>query len=504
MQPLEGLGKDMHYSLRVLGRSPAFTCVAVLSLALGIGANSAIFSLLDAVLLKMLPVQHPEELAVLRVQTTRGAGYSFAYPIYRALRDENQTLTGLLAFCPVRLNASVNGQPEPVASAHLVTGNYFSVLGVSSAAGRVLTPEDDRVQGGHPVAVLSYGYWKRRFSSNPAVIGQNISLDGLPYTIIGVAAPQFFGTEVGSSPDFFLPMMMQAQVSPAEGPWLDSWYMPRVNLAGRLRPGVTMEQARANLDTLFHVHIGALPIGRTPKAAAWLGQTLHLEPGNRGLSELRRQFSQPLWILMTIVGIVLLIACANIANLLLARATVRQKEIAVRLSLGAKRGRLIRQLLTESLVLAVAGGLVGLLIAGPGSHLLLSLVGSGSGAPFLQLEMSPRLLLFTAGLSIATGILFGLIPAMRATKSDLTPALKELKSGLGHGKGATVLGRLLVAGQVAASLLLLIGAGLFVRSLEKLMSIDLGFTRENVLVMRLDPRGSDRKSVPLRSATRSY
>ena len=497
MPSIEGIGRDIRYGLRVLGRSPAFSCVAVLSLALGIGANTAIFSLLDAVLLRMLPVQHPEELVLLRVQTTRGAGYSYSYPVYRGMRDENQTLAGLVAFCPVRLNASVNGQPEPVASAHLVTGNYFPVLGVTAAAGRTLTPEDDRVQGGHPVTVLSYGYWKRRFSSSPAVIGQTINLDGLPFTIIGVAAPEFFGTEVGSAPDFFLPMMMQAQVSPAEGPWLDNWYMPRLNLIGRLKPGVTIEQARANLDTLFHAHISALPIGRTPKAAAWLGQTLHLEPGNRGLSELRRQFSQPLWILMSVVGLVLLIACANVANLLLARATVRQKEIAVRLSLGAKRGRLIRQLLTESLVLALAGGLLGLLVASRGSHFLLALLGSGAGSPAVPLEVSQRVLLFTAGLSIATGILFGLIPALRATKTDLTPALKEVSSGLGHRKGGTLLGKLLVAGQVAASLLLLIGAGLFVRSLEKLMTIDLGFTRESVLVMRLEPRGSDHKNVPL-------
>src|SRR5215475_12926738 len=484
--------QDLRYGARMLMKNPGLTSVAALTLALGIGANTAMFSLIDAVLLKSLPVRKPDELVLLSGE--------YSYHGLRILREYDQVSTGLAAFTDVRLGVSIAGQDEPTVLGHLVSGKYFSVLGVHSATGRLLGADDDRAPGAHPVAVISYGYWSRRFGADPAVVGKTIRLAGMPFTIIGVTPPEFFGVEVGRSPDIFAPVMMAPQfidAPPGSNSILEADNYRIFTLFGRLKPGVTETQASAGLEAPFRQvrdELAKAFSGGKPWVAEQISrETLAVTSFSGGLSQLRRQFSKSLLILMTVVVLVLLIACANLANLLLARASGRKKEIAVRLCLGAGRWRLIRQLLTESLLLATMGGILGLLFASWGRQLLLALMSTGSTPISLDVRTDYRVLGFTGGVSILTAILFGLMPAFRTTRVDLSPALKDNARGLSGGIFRMHLGKALVVSQVALSVILIAGAGLFVRTLYNLNHQHTGLKHENVLAVRVEPKGSDNK-----------
>ena len=488
MRRLTGLfdnfAKDLRFARRSLSKAPVFTAVAVLSIALGIGANTAIFSLIDAVLWRILPVKDPAGLWVL--------GNDLTFQQYRLLRDDNR-VARLAAYSPVRLNVSVDGSIEPTSDGQLVSGSYFELLGVSPAIGRAIGVDDDRIPNGHPVAMISHRYWARRFALDPGVLGRTISISGMPFTIIGVAPPEFFGMEVGMAPDIFLPLMMQPAVVPAFENLLDNPIIFRTWLTtlARLNPGVRPPQAAAALDALWRQ---TFPEGF--KNAGFQIPKLAIEPASTGLSSLRRQFSQPLFILLAVVGVVLLIACANIANLLLARAAARRTEFALRLALGAGRGRLSSQLLVESMVLAGMGGLCGILLARWAIKLLVVYMSSGRSPIVLDLNPNPRVLGFTAAVSLATGILFGMAPAFRAARLDPWPALKSLGGVLSRAHGGLRPGRILAVCQVALSLLLLIGAGVFVRSLQKLNGETFGIARDRVLIVRIEPKGSDQRNIP--------
>jgi predicted permease len=495
---LERLGQDLRFGLRMLWKDRGFTAIAVGSLALGIGANTAIFSLVDTVLLKMLPVKNPEQLVSLeRGDVPPGSSRDgFSHAFFEKARMRQELLAGVCTFwANRRVNVVLDGQAE-VASAQRVTGGFFAVLGVNALLGRTITEEDDKVPGAHPVVVISHRYWQRRFASDPAIVGKSISLNGHPLTIIGVTPPEFFGAVVGEAPDLWAPMMMSEQISPGDS--IKGYYrMGFSPMLARLKPEVSEQQARTLLTELLRQtaleEVGLeIEIWSPERQQALRRQSIALIPAGRGYEFLgfhsvRARFSEPLRILMAVVGLILLIACANLANLSLARATARQKEIAVRLALGASRFRLIRQLLTESLLLAGLGGALGLALAWWGIRFLLALMASGRNPVSLNVALDARALMFTAAASVLACILFGLAPAWRATRVDLTPALKD-SSRNAEGVARLGLGKSLVVMQVALSLSLLIIAGLFVRSLAKLYTLDAGFKKENVLLVSTDPR----------------
>lgn len=491
----ESVSYDVRHALRTLRRSPGFVTAVVLSLALGIGANTAIYSLMNALMWRILPVKNPQSLMVLTHGQDRDFTGGFTYRQYRLMREQNRSLAGLETFSPARLNVSIDGGVEPTTEGQLVSGNYFSLLGVNPTVGRAIGPEDDVIPNGHPVAMISHGYWQRRFGLQPEIIGRKIWISGASFTIIGVTPPEFFGLEVGRAPDIFVPLMMQPSVLPAFENLLDGKiYKTWLEVFGRLKPGVPEARAASELHVLFHQEV---PKGG--KFAGMANERVVLASGAAGLSSLRSQFSKPLFILMGIVGIVLLIACANTANLLLARGAARQPEFAMRLALGANRHRLIRQLLVESVMLALLGGLFGIVIAGIATRFVVTLM-SSSGSP-ITLDLNPdlRVLLFTAGISIATGILLGIIPAIRGTRVDLAPTLKIGGRSLTSGRHRLRWNRVLAAAQVALSVVLLISGGLFLRSLQNLVRHEGMAEWENVLVMRVEPEGSDQRGVPGRS-----
>ena len=486
--------QDLRFGVRGLINNPAFTVMAVLSLALGISVNAAIFSLFDAVLLRTLPITHPEQLVFLEqngaTQNKRSSNISYA--AFEHLHSQSQSLESACFFSyATRVNANLNGQSE-VVEGQLVSGGFFSTLGVSATTGRVFTETDDKEGSGEAVAVISYNYWQRQFALNPSVVGRSVVLNSTPFTIIGVAPPEFFGAIVGNAPDIFLPSIAGEQILPRRVRFRDS-LLPFV--LARLKPDVNEQRAAAEVTLLFQqTALEEAGTQLTPeKQQAIQQQTLKLLPASQGFSALRQQFSKPLRLLMAVVALVLLIACANVANLLLARAATRRKEIAVRMALGARRFRLIRQLLAESLLLALAGGAAGLFLASWCSGLLVAVVANGrnpltNGTQLsLTVPLDYRIVIFTTIVSLLTAILFGLAPAWRATRLELSPTLKDHSRTASRGAGLPW-GKMLVIAQVAISMVLLIGAGLFVRSLSKMRSLDIGFKRENVLLFSVDPQ----------------
>jgi predicted permease len=499
---LETFMHDLRYGLRMLGRSPGFTAAVVLSLALGIGANTAIFTLIDAALWPILPVRNPEELLVVGWQQGSDLQNGFSYEEYLYLR-ENNDVAELTGYTSATFNVGIDGNPEPPVEGQLVTGGYFALLGVNPILGRAIGVEDDRVPNGHPVAMLSHGYWERRFGGDPSIVGQTIHLLGRPFTVIGVTPAEFFGVEIGTAPDIFVPLMMQPTVMPSFENLLKDplIYRTWVRTIARMKPGIGAERGSAGLDTVYR-RLDDLRVQRLRQKSPKMDperRHLVLMPAT-AFSELRQQFSRPLFILMAIVGLVLLIACANTANLLLARAAARRPEFSIRLALGAGRGRLVRQLLVESLVLAILGGVCGVLLARWATQLLVAYISSGRTPIVLDLNPNLRILLFTGAVSLLTAILFGLAPAVRASRIQLTESLRSLRSSMNGGRRKLGPQKTLAAVQVSLSLILLAGAGLFVRSLQKLSGEDYGISRDRVLVARVEPRGSDQRGIPGTSA----
>jgi predicted permease len=479
--------RDVRYAGRTLLGSPGFTATVVLSLALGIGANTAIFSILHALVLRSLPVSDPERLVVvIRNQV------STPYPLFRHLRERSQTLDGVLAFRTAPMRLEVDGVTERVTGA-LVSGSYFDVLGVQPAAGTAIADGDDVSPGTGgsrgPVAMLSHGAWMRRFGGQSSVIGSRILLNGQPFTVIGIAARGFNGTEVGESPDVFAPMMMQPVLLPALGTALSQPRSNWIRITGRLKANVDVRQAEAELTSLLQAY--NQDILKSPDVARFgpayrqnvLNQRITLVAGNAGISQLRQQYSKPLWVLMMVMGVVLLIACANVASLLLSRAAARRREIAIRLGLGAARSRLISQLLTESVLLAAAGVLAGLLLARTLRDVLLTYLPS---AESVAVPLDLEVLLFALAVAAGAALLFGLVPAFQSTKVDVISALKDQETSAGPVRIRLRKG--LVVFQVSLSLLLLVAAALFLRSLDNLRGVETGFTRDNILIAAVDAR----------------
>jgi predicted permease len=478
------LWQDLRYAVRRLRDNPGFTAVAVLTLALGIGANTAIFSLVDAVLLKLLPVRDPEQLVIFahagKGAPTRGSNY----PLYEFLRDRNQSLAGLFAFWPIDLKVRTDAGTRSVAG-QFVTANYFSVLGVNAAIGRISATREGADAA---IAVISHRFWQRNFGTDPGVVGKTLVVNGTPLTIIGVTPPDFLGLEAGSPVDLSVPLTLQPRLLPEFGNRLtESGGFWSLQIMGRLKPGVSSEQARADIEVLLPQWIVEIkmPEGVIRDSLA----RAELQAGNKGLDALRLRFSKPLLVLTGIVGLVLLIACANIANLLLARSAGRRKEMAVRLAIGASRGRLVLQLLTEGVVLAGFGGAAGLLFGWWGSNLLVAFISSGPIPVTLKVDPDPRALAFTAAVSLLTGMVVGLMPALRSSRIDLTPALKENAAATGF-RARWQSGRILVATQAALSLCLVIAATTFAFSLRNITALDAGFRVENLLLVTFDNLGT--------------
>jgi predicted permease len=490
---MNALSRDIRHAIRSLRQAPGFVLVVVITLGLGIGANTAIFSLMDQVLLRPLPVHDPSGLVLLdgpgafQGRTVNLA--TFSYPMYVDFRDRNEVFGGVLARFPLSTTVVWHGASER-ANGELVSGNYFDVLGVRPALGRVLNAADDRVPGAHPIAVLSYGYWQRRFGGDPLVLNQTITVNGHPLTIVGVSARGFAGVQVGQAADVMLPLMMKAQMTPT---WndLDNRRSRWVTVMARLKPGVSRTAAEAAMNVIYRQineqEVKDIPNNSENFRKRFVSKHLDVLPGHRGLSDLRREFSTPLIVLMSMVGVVLLIACANVANLLLARTTARQKEIALRLALGAGRARIIRQQLVESGLLALAGTVVGLLLAWWTGGLLLAALPGDPAARNLSAEPDLRVTGFAIGTGVLTALLFGIVPAIHATRAGVIGALKEESGSVAGGGRQARLRRVLVISQVALSMLLLAGAGLFARSLYNLKWLDPGFRVDDLFVFSVDP-----------------
>jgi macrolide transport system ATP-binding/permease protein len=503
---LDRLRQDVRYGWRTLCKNPLFTSMAVATLALGIGANTAIYSVIDAIMIRALPVRSPGELVILNWRAPReplvmdshtgteyhepGGGRTspdFPWPAYELIRDRNTVFTSLFAYQDTgELNVSVRGQAE-LGRVELVSGNFFSGLGIVPAAGRLIE-DSDNPAGGSQVAVLSYNYWRGRFAADPAAVGQSIRINNLPFTVVGVAPPEFSGVKPGSAPILYVPIRNRPSLARNYGNEHDTMFISSrfywVNIMGRLRPGITRTRAQAELAAKFHQFALASATGENERASL---PELWLEEGASGVDSLRRQYSKPLFVLMTMVAFILAIACANIASLLLARATARRREIAVRLSLGASRLRVLRQLLTESVMLALTGGILGLGVAAAGIRFLLWLLAGARDDFSLHAQLDWRILAFTLAVAFATGIAFGLAPAVAGTRVDITPALKEARASSprkwGRHAGVT---RILVVAQIALSLVLVLGAAFFVRTLANLHSVAIGFNPERLLTFRLD------------------
>jgi predicted permease len=514
---------DLRYALRTLRSNRLFAAMAVLSLALGIGANTAIYSFMDAILVRTLPVQNPESLVVLRWHSNAGprppivrgitgsnwndselgrVSPNLPYRAYEILSADNPVLQPVAAFNNAwRLTALIRNQGSSVQGLY-VSGGFFGVLGLGPAAGRLIGIEDER-EGATPVAVLSHGFAQRRFGDAARALGETVTVNSVPFTIVGVTPPGFHGVNQGEALDLYLPQRASILVDriyavDPRAKYTDTrryW----CEVIGRLRPGVTLEQAQAALAPVFHQFASSEAKNDAERANL---PKLIVADASRGLDQLRRRYSKPLFFLMTLVGLILAIACANLANLLLARSAGRRREMAVRLSLGAGRSRIVRQLLTESLLLATLGGLAGLLFAHWGIRGLTALLASGNDTFLLESGLNWRVLAVTMGLALLTGVLFGLAPALQSTRVDLTTALKQTRAGESRQRlGAWLrvsLTQSLVVTQIAVSLLLLVAAGLFVRTLSNLNSIELGFNRERILLFAVNARqaGYNNETMP--------
>ncbi len=514
---MKHLARDVRYAWRGLLRSPLFTVVALVSIALGIGANTAIFTLVDEVLLRALPVRHPEQLVLFNGARNHygnnSGGNMISYAMYEDFRDNfvlggassaptprinpplpnpaptPKILSGIFARRPIAMNVGVDGQTERVPG-ELVSGGYFQVLGVGAAIGRVITPDDERERHGTPVAVLSFDYWRTRFGADPAVVGRQVTINNQKLTIVGVSQAGFDGVDIGYVPNIRVPVTMKAEMTPN---WddMDNRRSRWVNVFGRLQPGVTEDAALAAFQPFFHslleqeVLAPAFSGTTAYTREQFLKGTMSLLPAAQGRSPIRQQLSQPLWLLFGIVAGVLLIACANVASLLIARATARQKEMALRLALGASRGRIIGQLLVESVMLAACGGLLGLAVAFWTTRFLLGFLPTSDTPHVITGAMDFRVLGFNFALSLFAGLLFGLAPALRSTRPDLAPTLKD-QAGSVVGGGVRFRKALVIA-QVTVSILLLASAGLFIRTLRNLKLLDLGIKAESTIAFSLSP-----------------
>jgi len=515
----EQLMQDLRYAVRTMMANRAFTALAVLSLALGIGANTAIYSFMDSILLRSLPVSDPESLAVLNwhakhdgrdfvmhggngsTHGDRKSGVTagiFPFPAFELFQKSGSDFTSLFAYYPAEaLNLTIKGRAE-VASGEYVSGDYFRGLAVPPAAGRLLIADDDRVTA-PPVAVLSHAFSQRRFGVAANGAGQSVLIDNVPFTVVGVTPPGFFGVDPAAAPDVYLPMHANVIVEAADqfgfraADYLDRNYY-WVEVMARLRPGVSLAQAQATLAPQFQQWVAATAENDQERANL---PALEVKEGGGGLDNLRREYSKPLFVLLALVGLILALACANVANLLLARAAARRREMALRLSVGAGRLRLIRQLLTESVLLAAMGGVLGILFAIWGIRFLTLLLANGQTAFTLHAQLNWHVLGAAAALSLLTGVLFGLAPAIQSTRVDVMPALKETRAGQTGARRSlwrVSLSQVLVSGQIAISLLMLVAAGLFVRTLSNLQSVDLGFNREKVLLFELNAMQAGHKS----------
>jgi predicted permease len=492
---LETLWQDIRYGARVLWKNPGFTSVAVLTVGLGIGANTALFTVINTLLLRSLPVKNPEELV--QVVTSSGSpplSYAFAYPLYRRLQEGTHFLSGLFAASGVglkdRLIIPTGGHAEPeFVSAQVVSDNFFSVLGVSASLGRTMTTNDDRLGDPQAIVVISHRFWQRRFGSDPSVIGKSIIFNDVPFTIVGVTPPGFFGFQPGENPELWWPLEMVPQVDGDRERLTDSsnW----LRLVGRLSAGAERRQAETELSVLYQHYREEYAGTRamdwsTEHRRGFFAQKLQLNSGHAGWSKLRQQFRLPLLVLMEVVAVVLLIACANVASLLLARAAARRREFSVRSALGAGRFRLVRQLVTESLMLSALSGLLGFLLACAGTRALQPLLGLPTDPVSLSLAPDARVLLFTVTASLLSGLLFGLTPALWSSRLDLASALKGASASVAGGGLRQRPLQALVLVQVALSLVLLVGAGLFFRTLRNLNGVDAGFNRENIVLFNID------------------
>jgi macrolide transport system ATP-binding/permease protein len=516
----EPFAQDLRYAFRCMAGSKLFTSMAVLSLALGIGANTAIYSFMDSVMFRALPVRHPEQLVILNwraksyapvVHSHWGSNYdepgggttspNFPYPAFELLRDHNEVLSTLFGHAGGgRLNLVIDGNAE-LADGQYVTGGFFSGLGVAPAAGRLIDQDDDR-QGAPAIAVIANDYWHSRFGGSPSVVGMHIQINGTSFTIAGVSAPEFYGVSPDNKPGVFLPMAKMSLTRPqADGQSLfheGTYYW--IELMGRLKNGVSLRQAQVQLSAQFHGFVQSTATKDRERADL---PSLWLQEGGSGVDSLRRQYSKPLWILMAMVGLILAVACFNIANLLLARAASRRREIALRLSLGAGSFRIIRQLLTESVVLALLSSIAGIGVAALCIRFLLLLLTNGKDSFTVKVGLDWRVLSFTLLIALVSGMFFGLFPALRATRVDITPALKETRASESHGKARRFglrfgLSQVLVVAQIGISLLLVVAAGLFVRTVTNLHSVNLGFNAEKILIFNLDATQAGYKDAALK------
>ncbi|HLJ44875.1 MAG TPA: ABC transporter permease [Bryobacteraceae bacterium] len=488
---------DLKFAFRALRRNPVLTFVALFSLALGIGANTAIFSIMDRLFLRALPVREPQQLVVLThsnsvsgfIESNYGFEPSFSWPKYKALRDNTSNVfDGLIARFPFAVNLAWRGQSDPTRG-ELVSGNYFDVLGIHPALGRLIENDDTRADSGSPVAVLSHSYWMNKFGGSRSALNQPVIINGHAFTIVGVAQAGFQSVGAGEAPAVFVPITMQAEVIPN---WseLENAHAYWLNIFGRLRPGFSAQQAQAALAVVWS-HIIAADVASVRSTnsrvrARYLTTTLGIKPAAVGISEVRGDFAEPIYVLMGMVGLVLLIVCANIANLLLARAAAREKEIAIRLSLGASRGRLWRHLLAESAILSFGGALGGLIVASWAGSLILRLVPHEIPLAGISADPDLRVLAFALGAAVVTGLLFGCVPALRATRPELAPALRE-QAGSPSSAGHARVRKGLVVAQIALSVLLLASAGAFAHSLYNLRTLNPGFRVDHLIAFTVNP-----------------